>query len=211
MLARGYTPQFAEQIYQQILGFGSYGFPESHAASFALLAYISAWLRCHEPAAFVAGLLNSWPMGFYAPAQLVNDARRNGVSFLPVDVQTSDWYCTLERETAEQPGVRLGLRLITGLVEKEGAAIVKARAHGLFASVDELAHRAALTRRSLDALARAGALNPSPNTGAQLTGRLTELNACRVLWREPRHLSRALLCRAPAKPKKLPRTTQALA
>jgi error-prone DNA polymerase len=159
MLARGYTPQFAEQIYQQILGFGSYGFPESHAASFALLAYISAWLRCHEPAAFVAGLLNSWPMGFYAPAQLVNDARRNGVSFRPVDVQTSGWYCTLEREAAGQPVVRIGLRLITGLVEKEGYAIVKAREHGLFASVDELAHRATLTRRSLDALAGAGALN----------------------------------------------------
>jgi error-prone DNA polymerase len=159
MLARGYTPQFAEQIYQQILGFGSYGFPESHAASFALLAYISAWLRCHEPAAFVAGLLNSWPMGFYAPAQLVNDARRNGVSFRPVDVQTSSWYCTLEREVAGQPVARIGLRLITGLVEKEGYAIVKAREHGLFASVDELAHRATLTRRSLDALAGAGALN----------------------------------------------------
>jgi error-prone DNA polymerase len=159
MLAHGYTPQFAEQIYQQILGFGSYGFPESHAASFALLAYISAWLRCHEPAAFVAGLLNSWPMGFYAPAQLVNDARRNGVSFRPVDVQTSNWHCTLEGDAAGQPVVRIGLRLITGLVEKEGYAIVKAREQGLFASVDELAHRAALTRRSLDALASAGALN----------------------------------------------------
>jgi error-prone DNA polymerase len=159
MHAHGYTPQFAEQIYQQILGFGSYGFPESHAASFALLAYVSAWLRCHEPAAFVAGLLNAWPMGFYAPAQLVNDARRNGVNFRPADVQTSDWDCTLERDVAGEPAVRVGLRLITGLAEKEGCAIVKAREHGLFTSVDEMAHRAALTRRSLDALASGGALN----------------------------------------------------
>ena len=159
MLGRGYTPQFAQQIYQQILGFGSYGFPESHAASFALLAYSSSWLRCHEPAAFVAGLLNSWPMGFYAPAQLVNDARRNGVSFRPVDVQMSDWYCTLEPDAEGLPVVRVGLCMITGLVQEEGCAIVTARGHGLFASVAELAHRAALTRRSLDALARAGALN----------------------------------------------------
>jgi error-prone DNA polymerase len=156
---RGYTPQFAAQIYQQILGFGSYGFPESHAASFALLAYSSSWLRCHDPAAFVAGLLNSWPMGFYAPAQLVNDARRNGVSFRPVDVQMSDWYCTLEPDAAGAPVVRVGLCMITGLVQEEGHAIVMARGHGLFASVDDLAHRATLTRRSLDALARAGALN----------------------------------------------------
>jgi error-prone DNA polymerase len=159
MLDRGYTPQFAAQIYQQILGFGSYGFPESHAASFALLAYTSSWLRCHEPAAFVAGLLNSWPMGFYAPAQLVNDARRNGVSFRPVDVQVSAWYCTLQPDDEGLPVVRVGLCMITGLVEEEGRAIVTARGHGLFASVDDLAHRATLTRRSLDALARAGALN----------------------------------------------------
>lgn len=159
MLDRGYTPQFAAQIYQQILGFGSYGFPESHAASFALLAYASSWLRCHEPAAFVAGLLNSWPMGFYAPAQLVNDARRNGVIFHPVDVQVSDWYCTLEPDAAGEPVVRLGLCMISGLAQKQGDALVIERRQALFASVDDMAHRARLTRRSLEVLARAGALN----------------------------------------------------
>jgi error-prone DNA polymerase len=159
MHGRGYTPQFAAQIYQQILGFGSYGFPESHAASFALLAYTSSWLRCHEPAAFVAGLLNSWPMGFYAPAQLVNDARRNGVTFAPVDVHMSEWYCTLEPDAEGRPVVRIGLCMVSGLVAEQGRAIVSERAHGLFAGVDDLAHRASLTRRSLDVLARAGALN----------------------------------------------------
>src|SRR5665213_349165 len=159
MRKRNYTPQFAEQIYQQILGFGSYGFPESHAASFALLAYTSAWLRCHEPAAFVAGLLNSWPMGFYAPAQLVNDARRNGVTFRPVDVQISDWYCTLETDATGRAVVRVGLCMISGLVQQQGHSLVRARSGGIFASVDDLAHRAGLTCRALDVLARAGALN----------------------------------------------------
>jgi error-prone DNA polymerase len=159
MLDRGYTPQFAAQIYQQILGFGSYGFPESHAASFALLAYTSSWLRCHEPAAFVAGLLNSWPMGFYAPAQLVNDARRNGVTFRPADVQRSHWYCTLEPNEQDQPIVRLGLCRVAGLAEEQGRGIVIERGHALYGSVDDLAHRASLNRRSLETLARAGALN----------------------------------------------------
>jgi error-prone DNA polymerase len=160
MLARGYTPHFAEQIYQQVLGFGAYGFPEAHSASFALLAYASAWLRCHHPAAFVAGLLNSWPMGFYAPAQLVGDARRNGVAFRPVDVQISDWDCTLERGTDGKPEVRLGLRLVSSLPEAHGTAIeVQRRALGPYATVDELAHRAQLPRRSLALLAQAGALS----------------------------------------------------
>jgi error-prone DNA polymerase len=127
MLERGYSAQFAEQIYNQILGFGSYGFPQSHSASFALLVYTSAWLRRHAPAAFVAGLLNSWPMGFYAPAQLVNDARRNGVVFRPVDVLKSEWDCTLEASAAGQPEVRLGLRMVSGLAEAQGQAIVEAR------------------------------------------------------------------------------------
>jgi error-prone DNA polymerase len=104
MRARGYPEAFAQQIFQQILGFGEYGFPESHAASFALLVYVSAWLKCHEPAAFACALLNSQPMGFYAPAQLVQDARRHGVEVLPVDVLTSEWDCTLERREAS--GVR---------------------------------------------------------------------------------------------------------
>ncbi len=118
MLARGYQREFAEQIYHQILGFGEYGFPESHAASFALLVYVSAWLKCHEPAAFLAALLNSQPMGFYAPSQLVQDARRHGVEVRPVDVVASEWDCTLERGADGQPAVRLGFRMIKGFAEK---------------------------------------------------------------------------------------------
>jgi error-prone DNA polymerase len=155
MLERGYSAQFAEQIYNQILGFGSYGFPQSHSASFALLVYTSAWLRRHAPAAFVAGLLNSWPMGFYAPAQLVNDARRNGVVFRPAEVLKSDWDCTLEAGATGVPEVRLGLRMVSGLAEAQGEAIVGARP---FSDIDELAHRASLPQRAMELLARAGAL-----------------------------------------------------
>ena len=158
MRERGYSAEFAEQIYNQILGFGSYGFPESHAASFALLAYASSWLRCHHHAAFVAGLLNSWPMGFYAPAQLVNDARRNQVVFRPVDVQVSDWDCTLEPNEAGRPEVRLGLRMVAGLPEEQAMMLVRARVAAAFDSVEDLAHRGGLNRRALQSLAQADAL-----------------------------------------------------
>ncbi len=158
MRERGYTSEFAEQIYNQILGFGSYGFPESHAASFALLAYASSWLRCHEHPAFVAGLLNSWPMGFYAPAQLVNDARRNQVVFRPVDVQVSDWDCTLERNEQGRPDVRLGLRMVAGLAEEQARTLLKARTAAAFADIEDLAHRGGLNRRAMQALAQADAL-----------------------------------------------------
>jgi error-prone DNA polymerase len=158
MLKNGYEEEFAERIYQQILGFGSYGFPESHAASFALLAYDSAWLKCHWPAAFCASLLNSQPMGFYMPAQLVADARRNGVSFLPVDVQCSDWDCTLEPDQPGRPAMRIGMRLISGMPEKEALRVVAARKEGSFSSVAELAHRAQLSRKALSVLAEAHAL-----------------------------------------------------
>ena len=97
MAERGYEKAFAEAIFKQILGFGDYGFPESHAYSFALLAYVSSWIKCHEPAIFLAAMLNSQPMGFYGPSQLVQDARRHGVEVRPVDVSHSDWDCTLER------------------------------------------------------------------------------------------------------------------
>jgi error-prone DNA polymerase len=159
MLERGYTAEFAEQIYNQILGFGSYGFPQSHSASFALLVYASAWLKCHAPAAFTAGLLNSWPMGFYAPAQLVNDARRAGVKFRPIDVQHSDWDCTLEANENGIAEIRLGLRMVAGMVEDQGRAIAEHRlAGGLYGDLDELAHRARLAKRAMELLARAGAL-----------------------------------------------------
>jgi len=202
MRARGYAEEFARQIYQQILGFGEYGFPESHSASFALLVYVSSWLKRYEPAAFTGALLNSLPMGFYAPAQLVGDARRHGVEVRPVDVTISDWECTLERchseanasppdtchseanaSLAEEsavmtskrkadpsrsarddsihlpaPALRLGLRMVAGLSEAGGKRLVQARSERPFADVADLAHRAQLDRRDMNALADADAL-----------------------------------------------------
>ena len=153
MSARGYEESFARQIYQQILGFGEYGFPESHSASFALLVYVSSWLKHYEPAAFCGALLNSQPMGFYAPAQLVGDARRHDVDVRPPDVTISEWDCTLENRA-----LRLGLRLVGGLTEAGAQRIVDARRERPFASVPDLAHRAHLDPRDLAALADADAL-----------------------------------------------------
>ena len=115
MRERGYDEAFARQIFRQILGFGEYGFPESHAASFALLVYVSAWMKCHHPAAFACAVLNSQPMGFYAPAQLVRDAREHDVTVLPADVLHSDWECTLEAADDGRALLRLGLCLVAGL------------------------------------------------------------------------------------------------
>ena len=176
MRERGYAEAFADQIYRQILGFGEYGFPESHSASFALLVYVSCWLKCYEPAAFTCALLNSQPMGFYAPSQLVQDAQRHGVEVRPVDVLISEWDCTLERgaappststlggaERAEsQPAIRLGLRMVKGLPETAAERLVEARgrlwgntSHGSF---EDLTRAAALSRHDMNALAAAGAL-----------------------------------------------------
>ncbi len=176
MLARGYTPEFAAQIYQQILGFGEYGFPESHSISFALIAWQSAWLKCHAPAAFLAALLNSQPMGFYGPSQLVQDARRHGVEVRPVDVTASQFEATLEaprdvqqnlqreppRESSgrwPQPAVRLGLAMVKGLSAASAERIVRARAVRAFASVDDLAARAELDAGDLKSVAAAAALD----------------------------------------------------
>jgi len=158
MAENGYPSEFAEQIYKQILGFGEYGFPESHAASFALLTYISCWLKCHEPAAFAAALINSQPMGFYAPAQIIQELRRSGVTVLPVDVTVSDWHCTLERERTG-PALRLGLRLVRTLREADAEHIMAARLEQPFSGIDELSARAQLSRRAVQALAAAGALS----------------------------------------------------
>jgi error-prone DNA polymerase len=158
MQGRGYTEAFARQIYSQILGFGEYGFPESHAASFALLVYVSAWLKHHEPAAFFAAVLNSQPMGFYAPAQLVREARRQGVEVRPVEVRRSGWDCSLEPAGKGAPALRLGLRLIKGLSRRGAERLVEAREQTPFGSVEDLARRAALSRRDLQALAAADAL-----------------------------------------------------
>ncbi len=158
MLARGYTRQYAEQIYQQIQGFGEYGFPESHAASFALLVYVSSWLKHHEPAAFACALLNSQPLGFYSPSAIVQDARRHGVEVRPADAQASDLESTLEAGEGGNPALRLGLGLIKGL--KAGAAqrLVQVRLAAPFSSTQDLARRARLDRGDLSALAAADAL-----------------------------------------------------
>jgi error-prone DNA polymerase len=158
MRERGYPEAFARQIYNQILGFGEYGFPESHAASFALLVYVSAWLKHHEPAAFCAALLNSQPMGFYAPAQLVRDAREHGVEVRPVDVSVSGWECSLERHADGRPALRLGMLMVKHLSREGGARLLAARAVRAFSHVADLAERAALERRDLEALAAADAL-----------------------------------------------------
>jgi len=197
MRARGYPEEFAQSIFRQIKGFGAYGFPESHAASFALLVYVSAWLKCREPAAFACALLNSQPMGFYAPSQIVQDVRRRGVEVRPVDACASEWECTLEpgwdagggdwtveaggvedpgdrgkdragappygRQAGEwavlpQPAVRLGLLMVKGLGRAAAERLVAARRERAFAGVDDLARRARLSRKDLEALAGAGAL-----------------------------------------------------
>ncbi len=163
MKAKGYSDSFAEQICKQIEGFGEYGFPESHSASFALLAYKSSWLKCHRPAAFFAAMINSQPMGFYQPAQLLEQAKRQGVEILPVDVTTSNWDCTLEpsstaSSTKSRFAIRLGMRLVRALRKNEVQNIVTARDGERFQSIVDLAYRAKLPRRATHALAMSGAL-----------------------------------------------------
>nr|WP_026817764.1 error-prone DNA polymerase [Arenimonas composti] len=174
MQARGYERAFAERIYSQIEGFADYGFPESHAASFALLTYVSAWLKCRFPAAFACALLNAQPLGFYSPSQIVQDVRRHGVGVRPVDVRHSFWDNTLEAVAvgergarARPPGqdprdartlLRLGMRQVAGLAQAVAERIVAARAAQAFAGVEDLCRRAQLDARSRTLLAEAGAL-----------------------------------------------------
>jgi error-prone DNA polymerase len=155
---RGYPEEFADRLFRQIQGFSEYGFPESHAASFALLAYASAWLKCHAPAEFTAALINSQPMGFYAPAQLVRDARDHGVEVRPIDVLHSDWDCALEETQTHAPALRLGLRLVKGLSKAGVERLVEARRERRFSDAHDLALRSNLNRRDLEALASANAL-----------------------------------------------------
>ncbi|MFH7812734.1 MULTISPECIES: error-prone DNA polymerase [Acetobacter] len=163
MRANGYDEEFAERIYQQLEGFGSYGFPESHAASFAILAYSSSWMKCTHPDVFLTSLLNSQPMGFYAPAQLVRDAREHGVEVRPVCVNASRWDSTLEGpETPEgRFAVRLGISLVKGLANDDAARIVAARASRPFTSIDDLWRRAGVKSAALTHLAEADAFRPS--------------------------------------------------
>ncbi|KQZ68285.1 DNA polymerase [Rhodanobacter sp. Root561] len=158
MADRGYTTAFAETLFEQIKGFGSYGFPESHAASFAGIVYASCWLKCHEPAAFTCALLNSQPMGFYAPSQIVQDARRHDIDVLPIDVQCSDWDNTLITRRDEAPAIQLGLRQVRGFSEEVAHRIMVARAQRPFADIADLCARAAVDKRHQDLLAQASAL-----------------------------------------------------
>jgi error-prone DNA polymerase len=159
MTGRGYSQEFAERCFNQIKGFGEYGFPESHAASFALLVSASAWIKCHYPDVFCAAILNSQPMGFYQPAQLVRDARQHGVEVREVDVNFSDWDCTLERASENSRhrfAVRLGFRLVQGLNEDELKKLVEARGNG-YASIERLAAVAGVSRFTIERLAEADA------------------------------------------------------
>jgi error-prone DNA polymerase len=169
MLKNGYTQEFADTLFKQIEGFGEYGFPESHAASFALLVYVSCWLKRHEPACFLAAMLNSQPLGFYGPAQLVQDARRHGVEVHAVDALHSAWDCTLEQPQEQhptangwalrtQPAIRLGLRMVSGLQREVAERICAARENGPFISTQDLALRCQLDAGDLKALASADAL-----------------------------------------------------
>ena len=161
MVGNGYERAYAEQTCKQLEGFGSYGFPESHAASFALIAYASAWLKCWHPEAFCAALLNSQPMGFYAPAQIVRDAREHGVEVRPVCANASRWDCTLEPTgDEEQFAVRLGLRMVRGLANAHAAKIVSARADQPFASVDDIWRRAGVPIAALTHIAEADGFRP---------------------------------------------------
>jgi error-prone DNA polymerase len=158
MVARGYEKEFAQSCFEQIKGFGSYGFPESHAASFALLVYVSAWIKKHHPAAFAAALLNSQPMGFYAPAEIVRCARDNGkVTVLPPDAAYSHWDCTLERDEQGRLCLRLGLRLIDSLSEADGRIVTECRGYG-YRDFADFVRRTGLSKRALIILAEADAL-----------------------------------------------------
>jgi len=158
MVARGYSREFADRTFKQIEGFGSYGFPESHAASFALIAYASSWMKCHHPEVFACALLNAQPMGFYAPAQIVRDARQHGVEVRPISVNASHWDCTLESGAdSKNLSLRLGLRMAKGFAAKDGVALLEARANGAFASVAALHRRSRLHPAALERLAEADA------------------------------------------------------
>ena len=183
MTSRGYERQFAEAIFEQIKGFSEYGFPESHAASFALLVYASCWIKCHHPAEFLAAMINSQPLGFYSPSQLVQDAKRHGVEVRRVDVMHSDWDCTLEG-LPHPPAVRLGLRLVSGLKLESGQRIVNARREAPFDSAEDLALRARLEQHEMTQLASADALMSLAGHRRQQVWEATGLGSAPQLLRE---------------------------
>lgn len=201
---KGYDRAFVEALCKQMEGFAEYGFPESHAAGFAKLAYISSYLKCHEPAAFFAALLNSQPMGFYSPSQLVQEARRSHVRVLPTDVTASVWDSTLhpraDGDGAGQPDIRLGLNRIRGMRQPAAERIEAARAQAPFTSVDDLAHRAELDRHDLNVLAAANALKPLAGHRRQAlwqTLALQEPGHDHALLRQARPVEASLVLPAP--------------
>ena len=217
MIERGYDEDFARRLFEQIKGFGGYGFPESHSASFALLAYISAWLKRHHPAAFFAGLLNSQPMGFYSPSQLIQDARRHGVVVLPIDVNHSEWdhqlldhqlldhqllsqrpthntqptlrQSTPEQSTLRQPLLRLGMRLVKGLSREGAQRVVEARRRQPFRQVSNLRLWASLDKRDMEALADADALQSLSGHRHQSQWQIMALESPKPLLRDEKYQS----------------------
>jgi error-prone DNA polymerase len=177
MVAKGIAEEFAERVFNQIRGFGEYGFPESHAASFALVAYATAYLRRHYPAEFTCGLLNAQPMGFYAPATILEDAKRHGVPVRPIDAAASDWDCTLEPIPGAAEGapaafaVRMGLRYVKGMAAKDGARVAEARRTAPFDSLTDFVRRTRLDSGTLVSLAEAGAFDSLGPNGAPLDRR----------------------------------------
>jgi error-prone DNA polymerase len=184
MAERGYAPEFAQRVVEQVKGFSSYGFPESHAASFALLVYASCWIKHHHPAEFLAAMLNSQPLGFYTPSQLVQDAVRHGVDVRAVDVLHSHWDCTLEDTLGPQPAVRMGLRMVSGLSRDTAERIVAARAEGWFQSSEELALHANLDKQDMQQLAAADALLSLSGHRRQQVWDAAALKAAPALLRE---------------------------
>jgi len=182
MLERGYERAFAEQVFKQVKGFGSYGFPESHSASFALLAYVSAWLKRYEPAAFCCALLNSQPMGFYQPAQLIKDAEQHGVEVRPVDINLSHWNCHLETSESQQPALRLGMRMVKHLSRAAAQGILQCRTGRPFESLSALAQRSGLSQSTLLPLAAANALSSISGHRYQAYWQVAGIETQTPLW-----------------------------
>ncbi|MDP6436839.1 MAG: error-prone DNA polymerase [Gammaproteobacteria bacterium] len=197
MRERGYSAEFARQIFRQIKGFGEYGFPESHAASFALLVYVSAWLKCFEPAIFACALLNSQPMGFYAPSQLVQDARKHKAEVRPVDVNHSLWDCTLETSQGEKPALRLGLRMVKGLAKQAALKLVTGRGGQAFDSVADLAARAGLDQHDYAALASADALQGIAGNRHRARWQVAGIESPLPVFPEPRFAEATPMLRRP--------------
>jgi error-prone DNA polymerase len=182
MVENGIDPEFAERVFSQVRGFGEYGFPESHAASFALIAYVTSWLRCHHPAAFTCALLNAQPMGFYSPATIVEDAKRHGVEVRPVDVCHSRWDCTLERNGLESFAVRMGLRYVKGFGERQRERIERTLGQGAFDGPEDFVRRTRLSRKLLQALAEAGGFATRCGPSAVCARSSMMRWCCRAMW-----------------------------